>query len=144
MNLPDSNFLSAPLWLVTTLHVVTLSLHFLAMNFLFGGILIVLRAGSAGRWQDPVVKKLVRLFPTAMAATVTLGIAPLLFLQLVFPRQVYSAAIVSGWLWLAVIPVVIAVLAAMVISVASVAATAGQRGGWQRKRHRHDSENPSH
>jgi hypothetical protein len=107
MNLPDSNFLSAPLWLVTVLHVITLSLHFLAMNFLFGGILIVLRAGSVNRWQDPVVKKLVRIFPTAMAATVTLGIAPLLFLQLVFPRQVYSAAIVSGWLWLAVIPVVI-------------------------------------
>jgi len=108
MSLPDSNFLSAPLWLVTTLHVVTLSLHLLAMNFLFGGILIVLRAGSAGRWQDPAVKKLMRMFPTAMAATVTLGIAPLLFLQLVFPRQVYSAAIVSGWLWLMVIPVVIA------------------------------------
>jgi len=107
MNLPDSNFLSAPLWMVTLLHIVTLSLHFLTMNFLFGGILVVLRAGSASRWDDPVVKKMIRMFPSAMAATVTLGIAPLLFLQLVFPRQVYSAAVVSGWLWLGIIPAVI-------------------------------------
>jgi len=107
MNLPDSNFLSAPLWLVNVLHILTLTLHFLAMNFLFGGILVVLRAGSANRWSDPIVKKLLKILPSVMAATVTLGIAPLLFVQLVFPRQIYSAAIVSGWLWLAVIPAVI-------------------------------------
>ena len=42
-----------------------------------------------------------------MAATVTLGVAPLLFLQVVYPRQTYAAAITSGWFWLNVITAVI-------------------------------------
>ena len=107
MNLPDSNFIPAPLWLITALQIFTLSLHFLAMNFLFGGILAVLQAGSKDRWNNPVVKRLVKMFPSAMALTVTLGVAPLLFLQVVFPGQMYSAAIVSGWLWLGVVVAVI-------------------------------------
>jgi hypothetical protein len=107
VNLPDYQFLSAPLWLVTTLHIVTLTLHFVAMNFLFGGVIIALYAGLRKRWDDPALVKFARLFPSAMAATVTFGVAPLLFLQLVYPRQVYAAAIVSGWFWLLIFVVVI-------------------------------------
>lgn len=105
MNLPDYEFLSAPLWLVTTLHILTLTLHFVAMNFLFGGVIITLDAAFRRRWDDPTLKKFGRMFPTAMAATVTLGVAPLLFLQMVYHRQMYAAAIVSGWFWLGVIGV---------------------------------------
>lgn len=108
MTLPDSSFLPAPLWVITALHVLTLSLHFAAMNFLLGGAVIILTGNFKQRWENPTVRRLISLFPGAMAATVTLGVAPLLFLQLVYPRQVYSAAIVSGWFWLLVIPAVIA------------------------------------
>ncbi len=107
MTLPDYNFLSAPLWVITVLHVLTLTLHFAAMNFVVGGVLVILTGNFPDRWQDPTVRKFLKLFPTAMAATVTLGVAPLLFLQLVYPRQVYSASIVSGWFWLMVAPAVI-------------------------------------
>lgn len=100
MNLPDYNFLSAPLWLVTTLHIVTLTIHFLAMNFVLGGIIVLLLGKFNDKWQNPAVQKLVKLFPNAMAATITFGVAPLLFVQLVFAKQVYSASIVSGWFWL--------------------------------------------
>jgi hypothetical protein len=99
MNLPNYEFLPAPLWLVTTLHLVTLTLHFVAMNFLLGGVIIVLHAAIRKRWDDPTLLHFGRLFPAAMAATVTLGVAPLLFLQVVYPKQVYAAAIVSGWFW---------------------------------------------
>src|SRR5574342_300774 len=94
MNAPAHEFISAPLWLLTTLHILSLTLHFVAMNFLFGGIIIVLHAAIRKRWDDPTLLKFVRMFPAAMAATVTLGVAPLLFLQVVYPRQVYAAAIV--------------------------------------------------
>jgi hypothetical protein len=107
MNLPNYEFLSAPLWLITVLHLLTLTLHFVAMNFLFGGVIIVLHAAIRKRWDDPTLLKFVRLFPAAMAATVTLGVAPLLFVQLVYHRQIYSAAIISGWFWLNVITAVI-------------------------------------
>jgi len=113
MNLPDYEFLSAPLWLITVLHILTLTLHFVAMNFLFGGVIITLYAAVRRRWDDPTLKKFVRLFPSAMAATVTLGVAPLLFLQMVYPKQMYAAAIVSGWFWLLIIGVAIVVYYAL-------------------------------
>ena len=102
MNLPNYEFLSAPIQLVTALHLLTLSLHFLAMNLLVGGVIIVLIAGIRKSWDDPTLVKFTKVFPIAMAATVTLGVAPLLFLQLVYHRQMYSAAIVSGWFWVLV------------------------------------------
>ena len=107
MNLPDYEFLSAPLWLVTVLHLLTFTLHLVAMNFLLGGVFITLWSSARKRWDGPTAARFTRLFPAATAATVTLGVAPLLFLQLVFHRQMYSAAIVSGWFWLLVIAAVI-------------------------------------
>ncbi|MCP4685604.1 MAG: hypothetical protein GY867_09175 [bacterium] len=107
MQLPDYNFLSAPLWLVTALHIVTLTLHFLAMDFVVGGLIAVLWGGFTDRWNNPVVQKFIKLFPSALAATVTFGVAPLLLAQLVYHRQVYSASIVSGWFWLLIVPAVI-------------------------------------
>lgn len=109
MNLPDYNFLSAPLWLITVLHLVTLTLHFVAMNFLVGGIMVILFGRFQDRWNNPTVQKFVKLFPNAMAATVTLGVAPLLFVQLVFHRQTYAASIVSAWFWLNIVTAVIIV-----------------------------------
>ena len=107
MNLPDYNFLSAPLWLITVLHIVTFTLHLVAMNFMVGGIIIVLNGSLNGRRDDSTVEMFIKMFPTIMAATVTLGVAPLLFLQLVYGRQVYAASIVSGWFWIMIFAVVI-------------------------------------
>ncbi len=107
MNLPDYNFLAAPLWLITVLHWVTLTLHFVAMNFVVGGIIVVLFGRLEDRWNNPVVRRFIKLFPSIMAATVTLGVAPLLFLQLTYYHQAYSAAIISAWFWLAIVAAVI-------------------------------------
>ncbi len=107
MNLPDHNFLAAPLWLITMLHIATFTLHLIAMNFMVGGVIVILFGKFNDRWNDPAVQQLVKLFPSAMAATVTFGVAPLLFLQLVFGRLVYSASIVSAWFWLMIVAVVI-------------------------------------
>ncbi|MBU0984905.1 MAG: hypothetical protein KKA42_13615, partial [candidate division Zixibacteria bacterium] len=107
--LPDYNFLSAPPWLINLLHWITLTLHFAAMNFVLGGVIIMLFGKLENKWQHPVVQRFLKLFPTVMAATVTFGVAPLLFVQLTYHRQVYSASIISGWFWLMIIPVVIVV-----------------------------------
>ena len=107
MNLPSYNFLPAPLWLITVLHILTLTLHFLAMNFLLGGLIVLLFARLKGKWEVPAVRTYIRLLPSAVAATVTLGVAPLLFLQLVYYGPVYSASIVSGRFWLFIIAAVI-------------------------------------
>ncbi len=107
MNLPGYDFFSAPLWLINILHIVTLTLHLVAMNFVFGGLVAILFGKITNRWQNVAVQRYVKLLPTAMAATVTFGVAPLLFAQLVFPRQIYGASIISSWFWLMIIPVAI-------------------------------------
>lgn len=107
MNLPDSNFLSAPLELITLLHIITLTLHFVAMNFMFGGLVVILFGRMNDKWNNPVTQKFIKLFPSAMAATVTLGVAPLLFVQVVYPQQIYSAAIISGWFWMGIVGIAI-------------------------------------
>ena len=89
-------FLPAPLWLITLLHLVTLTLHFVAMGALFGGLGALLLTRVDAKWSRPAVASMVKLLPTLLALTVTLGVAPLLFLQLVYHRQVYAAAIVSA------------------------------------------------
>ena len=127
MNLPDSDFLPAPLWLITSLHVLTLSLHFAAMNFVLGGILIILTGKSDRRWDNPAVRRVIALLPSAMAATVTLGVAPLLFLQLVYPLQMYPASIVSAWFFLLIIPAVILVY--YLLYAAAFAAKGGKPAG---------------
>ncbi len=103
MDLPGYNFLSAPLWLITVLHWVTLTVHFVAMNFVVGGIVALLWGKISNRWEDAAVKQFVKLLPSATAAAVTFGVAPLLFLQLVYHRQAYSASIVSAWHWLLIL-----------------------------------------
>ncbi len=101
------SFLSAPLWIIEALHIVTLTLHFAAMNFLVGGMIVVLFGKFTDRWNNPVVQKFIKLFPSAMAATISFGVAPLLFVQLVYGEQIYSASIVSGWLWWWIVPAAI-------------------------------------
>jgi hypothetical protein len=106
-NPPVSGMIPAPLWLITALHLITLTLHLAAMNFLLGGVIVVLTGRFQRKWENPTVRRFVTLFPSATAATVTLGVAPLLFLQLVYSQQTYSAAIVSGWIWLIIFAAVI-------------------------------------
>ena len=63
MTLPDSSFLPSPLWVITALHVLTLSLHFAAMNFVLGGTLIVLTGRFDRRWEKPYDTALHRPLP---------------------------------------------------------------------------------
>jgi hypothetical protein len=108
VNYPDYHFLPAPLWLITILHVLTLALHFAAMNFLFGGLAVIVFGRAVRKWQDESLQTYVKLLPAATAATVTLGVAPLLFVQLVYGKLVYAASITSAWLWLFIFVAVIA------------------------------------
>ena len=114
--------LPAPLWLITVLHVLTLTLHFLAMGCLFGGVLVLFAARFEGGFAHPIARRWVGLLPSLMATTVTLGVAPLLFAQLVYGEVLYAAAIVSGWFWLGV------PLAAMLAYACLYAASFTRRG----------------
>lgn len=97
-----------PYWLFTILHWLTFTLHLLAMNFLFGGILLIIFAKKSPDRKLLLPDKL-KAFPTSLAATITLGVAPLLFLQVIYGKFFYSATVISGWNWFMTVPIVIIV-----------------------------------
>jgi hypothetical protein len=110
---PDPLPLPAPPGLLWFLLVLTYFLHVLAMNFVLGGSIIALVSRAARR--DPTRaahhRELVRWFakgmPVAVAATVTFGVAPLLFLQTLYGRLFFPASVIMAWFWFAVIPLLL-------------------------------------
>ncbi len=80
----DPNPLPAPYWLFKTLLLVTFTLHIIAMNFMLGGafLAVVARFTSKGReYRNRIFLDLAKKIPVFLAATITIGIAPLLFVQ---------------------------------------------------------------
>jgi hypothetical protein len=107
---PDPMPLPAPVWLLRTLLLLTFFLHVLFMNCLLGGTAIALvsmmrRKSSA--FSAQLAGDLGRLLPSVFAFTITLGVAPLLFLQVMYGQFLYASSILIGVPWLAIIAMVI-------------------------------------
>ena len=108
--LPDPMPLPAPVWLLRTLLLLTFFLHVLFMNCLLGGTAVALvctmrRKSSA--FSARLAGDLGRLLPSIFAFTITLGVAPLLFLQVMYGQFLYASSILIGVPWLAIIGMVI-------------------------------------
>ncbi len=101
--------LPAPIWLLKTLLLLTFVLHLLAMNVLFGGSFIALVSRVRNGEEDfskKLVSGLFRSLPGFFAASITLGIAPFLFVQTLYGQFVFTSSILMGWPWLSVILIV--------------------------------------
>jgi hypothetical protein len=98
--------LPAPVWLLQFFLVFTFILHLLPMNFLLGGIVMLAVSAFRGR-NDSKHREFARrgaqAMPPVVAFTITLGVAPLLFLQLVYGRLFYTSSVLMAWFWLAVV-----------------------------------------
>ena len=98
--------LPAPPWLLESLLVFTFILHLLAMNFLLGGVIILSVSSYLGRRDSrhlELTRRVSRALPPVTAFTITLGVAPLLFLQLVYGQLFYTSSDLMAWYWLAVV-----------------------------------------
>ncbi len=103
--------LPGPVWLFTALLLVVFTLHVLAMNSALGGGLWTLWNYLRGRhaehpYSRRLANELAAMLPVFLAFTVTLGVAALLFVQVLFGNFLYASSILIGALWLAVIPLV--------------------------------------
>jgi len=102
--------LPAPPWLLWALLMLTFFLHVLPMNFVLGSSIIatVSRFRASG---DDNHRRLANWFgkatPTVVAAAITFGVAPLLFVQTLYGRLLFSGSILMAWFWFAVIPMLI-------------------------------------
>lgn len=107
---PDPIPLPGPVWLFKTLLVLTFLVHILPMNLVLGGSVFSFVSHLYSRGSGPVavhhrrlIERLIRIFPVAMALTITTGIAPLLFLQVLYGQLFFTSSILMAWFWLAVI-----------------------------------------
>lgn len=116
MNLPaipalDSIPLPAPAWLFQVLLLVTFFVHILFLNVTLGGAVIgtvhELLAKSPEAPGRRLGRLLVSLLPASVSFTVTTGVAPLLFVQLLYEQVFYAATVLVGWLWLAIVPLIV-------------------------------------
>jgi hypothetical protein len=107
---PDVLPLPAPLWLLEFLLIFTFILHIVPMNFLFGGGFLAALSHMLSK-KNPNHERLARriseLMPSVIAAAVTLGVAPLLFVQVLYGHFLYSSSILMAEAWFWVIPLVI-------------------------------------
>ena len=112
--LPDADPipLPAPVPLLKFLLLLTFILHIIPMNILLGGSIIAVitellgRRGS-NRFHKELIRDLGRALPIVTTYTVTLGVAPLLFVQVLYGQFFYTSSILMAWPWLFVVPLLI-------------------------------------
>ena len=104
----DPNPLPAPYWVFKLLLLVTFALHILAMNLMLGGGAMALLARRAKSDNGKrLFSDIARKLPTLLAGTISIGIAPLLFLQVLYGQFFYTSSIIMAWPWFLVLPLVI-------------------------------------
>lgn len=126
---PEPLPLPAPAWLLQFLLLLTFVLHVLPMAAVLGGSLLTLTAELLGGRPAyrTLAERLSGLLPLAMPWAITLGVAPLLFVQLLYGSLFYSSSILMGRPWFAIVGLAIAAYYGMY-----AIAMAGQRlGRWK-------------
>ncbi len=102
----DPTPLPAPYWVFKLLLIVTFFLHILAMNFMLGGAVLALVSKWRSRKQENgnrVFFDIAKKLPVFLPATITLGIAPLLFVQVLYGQFFYTSSIIMAWPWFLVL-----------------------------------------
>ncbi len=92
--------------------LLTFLLHVVPMNLVLGGGLTAFVTEFLGRTKGGenhlrLARSFARMIPIAVAFAITLGVAPLLFLQVLYGQLFYTSTILMAWPWLAVIGLVI-------------------------------------
>ncbi|OGF97931.1 MAG: hypothetical protein A3F83_12645 [Candidatus Glassbacteria bacterium RIFCSPLOWO2_12_FULL_58_11] len=108
--IPVAEALPAPWWLLDFLGVLTLMLHLLVINIALGGSLISLfsRLKSADAPPEATLSGLFATkIPTSFAVGITLGVAPLLFFQVLYHHFFYTSSVLMAVFWILIIPLVI-------------------------------------
>ncbi len=100
---PEPIPLPAPVWLLQALLFLTFVIHLVFMNMTVGGLLYLARSELSRRVWEPMQRWVTGYLPVTTAFTITSGVAPLLFLQVVYGQLFFPAAIMIAWAWLLVI-----------------------------------------
>ena len=121
--------LPAPIWLFKLLHIVTLSLHFLAMQMLLGGLLLaVVLSLFPSALSQVAARALARRLTVVMTFVINLAVPPLLFAQVLYGRALYTSSVLIGLYWISI--VVLLMLVYWLLYKFSARLEAGRSGWW--------------
>src|SRR5947209_10255280 len=97
--------LPAPVWLFKLLHIITLSLHFVAVEMLLGGLLlaVVLSLYRGSPASRVAASAIARRLTVVMTYVINLGVPPLLFAQVLYGRALYTSSVLIGAWWISVV-----------------------------------------
>lgn len=94
-----------------SLYLLTLVVHVFFMSYVLAGSLYLAWAnvargtGEVPRVEQPLASSLRDWMPFVLSAAITAGVAPLLFVQIIYNPHFYTANLLLGWRWMVVIPV---------------------------------------
>jgi hypothetical protein len=107
--IPAPESIPAPAWLFLILEHALFLFHILLVNVVVGGSLIALGTRLFGRVQlQPTLSGLLGPYlPLILPFAINLGVAPLLFMQVVYGHLFYTSSVLMAVSWIAVIPLLI-------------------------------------
>jgi hypothetical protein len=95
------------------LYVATFAFHQAFIHYVVAGSIYVAWAtcapgrGDVPRSDQPLASTLRDWSPFFLSAAITAGVAPLLFVQILYPTNFYTANLLLSWRWMIVIPILI-------------------------------------
>lgn len=103
----DYHALPAGAWLFVLLLIVTFWLHLLFVGTVLGSMLFLLVRRVVFRAKSEVDRalhaRLLRALPVSISMTITLGVAPLLFVQVLYGHYFYTSNILIAPYWMLVL-----------------------------------------
>ncbi|MGD9948429.1 MAG: hypothetical protein AB7U29_08110 [Desulfobulbus sp.] len=106
--LPAPDTIPVPWGWFQALLLLTFLVHILLMNTMFGSAFIALVSHfRRGGLKTPCSESVSHTLPFTIAFTVNFGVAPLLFIQVLYGHLFYSSSILMAVYWLAVIGLLI-------------------------------------
>jgi hypothetical protein len=110
MDVPFPFGLPLPTAVYLVLYLTTLWVHIAFMNYVLAGsayMAATLLARGRPAQEHPIYALLKDWMPFMLSAAITAGIAPLLFLQVLYKEQFYTANLLLFFRWMAILPALI-------------------------------------
>lgn len=103
-------------WLA--IYIATFALHAVFTSYVIGGTVFVLAVRVRGR-ADELADRVCDRLPFMLGLAITAGVGPLLFIQLLYQRHFYTANLIAGPRFGAIIPALIVGFYALYVANAS-------------------------
>lgn len=105
---PQPEPIPVPYGWFQALLILTFVLHLLVMNTMLGSSIIALiKEFGSGETPPRINRDISEKLPTTIAFTVNFGVAPLLFLQVLYGHFMYTSSVLMAFYWLSVIGLLI-------------------------------------